>query len=398
MSVMSSMASETVTGDTHTAVVAAPLKDSFARPAVERVAEMMSVAVPEFDRHGFVDDALGTVDPELGAFEPAGLTDRARLVTRALQRHLPSEPGAVLRAIRSGLGPPIADADELGGMDGFVYLPLVYLVDDVGHADVELALDVQEELTQRFTCEFSIRSFIERAPEVTMPRLEAWTGHASEHVRRLVSEGTRPRLPWAARLRGFQADPTPVIALLDRLVTDDSEYVRRSVANNLNDIAKDHPETAVATAARWWSDERNTRRLVRHGLRTLIKAGDPGALTVIGFEPDAPLDIELVDLAPAAPTIGDRLEISVRVSNPTATPLGALVDLRIGFVKANGSISPKVFKGAEATLEPGADHEIRQRVSLAQHSTRTHHPGTHTLEAVLNGRIVPLGSFDLAAE
>lgn len=371
------------------------LKDSFDRPAVERIAAMLTPVVAGFDPDAFVDDALGTVDPDLGAFGPAGLTDRARLVARAMRRHLPDDPAGCLRAVEASLGEPIASADELGGMDGFVYLPHVYLVDEVGHAEVALALDVQEALTQRFTCEFSIRSFIERAPEQTMPRLEAWAEHPSEHVRRLVSEGTRPRLPWAGRLRAFQADPAPVIALLDELVGDESEYVRRSVANNLNDIAKDHPDLAVEVAGRWWSDERNTQRLVRHGLRTLVKAGHPGALEVIGFVPGAPIDVALVDVEPSAPAIGNRLQLTLTVHNPTEAPLGALVDLRIGFVKANGSTSPKVFKGKELRLGPGETAEIHQKVSLAQHSTRTHHPGHHSIAAVVNGRIVELGGFDL---
>ncbi len=371
------------------------LKDSFERPAVERIAIMFERAVPGFESAAFVDDALDRVDPELGAFGPAGLTDRARLVARALDRHLPGDGRDKLRAIERSLGDPLDDGADLGGMDGFVHLPHVYLVDTIGHIDVTLALDVQEALTQRFTCEFSIRSFIESAPAETMPRLHSWTEHSSEHVRRLVSEGTRPRLPWAARLRSFQQDPAPVIELLDRLVGDGSEYVRRSVANNLNDISKDHPDLAVATASRWWSDDRDRRRLVRHGLRTLVKAGDPGALAVLGYRQDDSIGVRTSGVEPDPARIGAKIRVSATIHNNGSTPAPVLVDLVVGFVKADGSIRPKVFKGGEATIQAGADHVVTKTISLAQHSTRTHHPGPHTLAVLVNGRTIDAGRFDV---
>ena len=160
-------------------------------------------------------------------------------------------------------------------------------------------MQAQHELTQRFTAEFSIRPFIERHPEATLARLAQWTQDPSPHVRRLVSEGTRPRLPWASRLRDFQRDPAPVLALLERLKDDPELYVRRSVANNLNDIGKDHPDLLADVARRWLQNASPERRwIVRHALRSAIKRAEPGALSALGYGAAPTLAIERVRIEP----------------------------------------------------------------------------------------------------
>ena len=281
-------------------------------------------------------------------------------------------------------------------MDTFRYLPHVFFVSDHGLDQFEAAMTAQYELTKRFTAEFSIRAFIVHHPQATMERLHAWAHDPNVHVRRLVSEGTRPRLPWAPRLRGFQEDPEPVLALLEILKDDPEEYVRRSVANNLNDIAKDHPDRVVEVAAAWWeSGDANRRRLVRHGLRTLIKAGHPAALDVLGYGPDSPVEVESVVVTPTDVAIGDSVRIEVTIRNRSDRRGEALVDLVVHFVKSNGHTSPKVFKGGERSVPPGERHTITKTVSLKQHSTRTHHPGTHRVDVQLNGAIVPGPTFEL---
>jgi 3-methyladenine DNA glycosylase AlkC len=258
-------------------------------------------------------------------------------------------------------------------------------------------MTTQYELTKRFTAEFSIRAFIDRYPDATLDRLRVWAINDNVHVRRLVSEGTRPRLPWAPRLRRFQDDPTPVIEILDLLKEDEEEYVRRSVANNLNDISKDHPDIAVETAARWWSDDPTTRRLVRHGLRTLIKAGDTRALEVLGYGVDSPIRMREFTIEPTEVRIGESVRITADLENPSDKPAEALVDFVIHFVKANASTSPKVFKGGERSISPADTARVSKKVSVAQHSTRTHYPGTHRVDVQINGVTHHGGEFVLAA-
>ena len=187
----------------------------------------------------------------------------------------------------------------------------------------------------------------------------------------------------------------PVLELLELLKDDEEEYVRRSVANNLNDIAKDHPDLVVATATEWWNGDDNRRRLVRHGLRTLIKQGDPGALAVLGYDRDSPTRIDSVAVTPEVVSIGESVRITVELVNLSDQPSEALVDIVVHFVKANGSTSPKVFKGGERSLSPGGSAVVSKLISVAQFSTRKHYPGTHRVEIQINGRREPGGSFEI---
>jgi 3-methyladenine DNA glycosylase AlkC len=350
---------------------------------------MIDRVLPNFDGDAFVRAALE-------GYEELELTPRARHISAALAQFLPADRERAIGVLVDSLESEI-EQSELTGMGPFIYLPYVYFVADYGLECFETAMRAQYELTKRFTAEFSIRTYLDRHPEATLERLKQWTQDPNVHVRRLVSEGTRPRLPWAPRLRRFQEDPSPVLELLELLKDDPEEYVRRSVANNLNDISKDHPERAVEVAGRWGNgagDER--KRLVRHALRTLVKQGDPGALRVLGYGKDTPAAVRAVRCGPDTVSIGEKVRIEVDVENPSREEARALVDLRVHFVKANGQARPKVFKGAELELQPGSVKTVRKTVSLAQHSTRKHYPGTHRVEVLLNGKLYPGGSFDVS--
>ena len=353
------------------------LKDQFAEDVPPRIAAMIEAVYAGFDSASFVADALD-------GYEELELTARARKIATALRTHLPDDVEESLELIVASLGRPIADPERLEGMATFIYLPFVFYVAEHGLDCFEASMRCQYELTKRFTAEFSIRAFIQRHTADTLSRLEGWSGDPDPHVRRLVSEGTRPRLPWAPRLPEFIRDPTPVIALLDRLVGDDSLYVRRSVANNLNDISKDHPELAVATARRW-SAEGADEFVIRHGLRTLVKQGHPGALAVLGFDHGSPVAVT-VSCAPEVVPIGGKVRVTADVHNTTDGRADVLLDLVVHFVKANGSTSPKVFKGGEIKLGPGEHAAIRKTVSAAIHTTRRPYAGLHVIDALVNGQ------------
>ena len=365
--------------------MAEPLKDSFRLDVADAIAEMVHDVYPPFDSDTFLADCAA-------GFEERSLTERARHLADALADHLPAERSHAVTIITDAL-PPEIDGADLTGMASFRYLPFVFFVAEHGLDHFEEAMLAQYELTKRFTAEFSIRAYLDRYPTETLARLAEWAHDPNVHVRRLVSEGTRPRLPWAPRLRRFIDDPAPVIALLELLKDDPEEYVRRSVANNLNDISKDHPDVAVAVARRWATPQR--RRLVRHGLRTLVKRGHLDALAVLGFGPDSPARVRTVAVDPTVVAIGGSIRITVDVDNPTDEPAAALIDLIVHFVKANGLTSPKVFKGAETTLAPHDTRRVTKTISLKQHSTRRHYPGCHVVEAQVNGAIVAGAEFTL---
>jgi len=282
-------------------------------------------------------------------------------------------------------------------MASFIYMPHCVFVAEYGLDHFELSMRANYELTKRFTAEFSIRPFITRYPKRTLALLRKWTKDPSDDVRRLVSEGTRPRLPWAPRLPEFQKDPGPVLGLLEELKDDPALYVRRSVANNLNDIGKDHPELLVETAAAWMKDaDENRAWLIRHALRSAVKRGDVGALRVLGYGDAKGLIVEAAAIAPALARIGDKITVAFNVTNKGRQGRPVMVDFRIHYVKANGSTSPKVFKLKAIEIGPGDSVRVQKKVSVADMTTRKHYAGLHQVDAILNGEVKPIGSFNLS--
>ena len=280
-------------------------------------------------------------------------------------------------------------------MEVFFYLPHVLYVAEHGLEHFEESMRAQYALTRRFTAEFSIRAYLQRHPERTLARLREWATDTNVHVRRLVSEGTRPRLPWAPRLRAFQEDPTPVLALLELLKDDPELYVRRSVANNLNDIGKDHPDVLVRVAKAWLKDAPPEREwLIRHALRSAIKRGEPEALEVLGAKKPSGIEVRATAL-PKRASLGGKVEVRFEVANRSRESQALVVDLAVYFQKASGAARPKVFKVKALTLGPGQVEEVGKRVSFAQLTTRRHYPGPHRFEAVVNGQGLPLGEVDV---
>ena len=367
------------------------MRDSFGPEVVSWVAEQLAGVVPGFGREAFVADCLR-------GFDDLELMDRGRRIADVMGDHLPADPHVAIPIVTASLGPV---EPGLTGMAPFRYLPHVQFVATRGLGAFEESMTAQYELTKRFTAEFSIRAFLVEHRDATLERLHLWATDPDPHVRRLVSEGTRPRLPWAARLREFVADPAPVVALLELLKDDDSAYVRRSVANNLNDISKDHPDLAVDIAHRWWVHGDDQRRaLVRHGLRSLVKGGDPAALEVLGHARTDHVEVLEAAIEPTEPRIGENVRITVtladvRTSGPEER---TALDLVVHFVKATGRTAPRVFKGGVRDLPAAGTATYARTISVAQQSTRTHHPGVHRVEAQVNGRRMPIGEFTLRAE
>ncbi len=368
--------------------MAEALKDQFSEKMIVDIAAEIDAVHPQFAVDRFVRDASK-------GFEALELKQRAGQVASSLTRYLPGDYEEAVDILIASLPTPLTST-EGNGMTPFRYWPHTIFVERQGLDHFEASMRAQHALTQRFTAEFSIRPFLERYPEATLAQLREWIDDESPHVRRLVSEGTRPRLPWAPRLRGFQRDPTPVLELLERLKDDDSLYVRRSVANNLNDIGKDYPKLLAETAARWMKDATSERTwIVRHALRSAIKRGEPEALAVLGYDRAAKVTVRNSSILPAQARIGESVTIAFELVNEEKQVQKLLVDFRIHFVKANGTTAPKVFKLKEIELAPGATVRLQKRVSLAEMSTRKHYTGRHIVDMLINGHPHPLGTFAL---
>ncbi len=373
--------------------MASDLKSFYNRRIVEEIGRDLHYAYPAFNRQAFVAECLsGLSRLELKA--------RAWHIAEVMRHHLPADYPQAAKVLVRSLPPEGTPRSETGnGMDAFRYLPHVLYVSKYGLDHFEVSMNAQHELTKRFTAEFSVRAFFEKYPAATHARFVEWARDPSVHVRRLVSEGSRPRLPWAARLRAFQKDPAPVLVLLELLKDDPELYVRRSVANNLNDIAKDHPDVAIATCRRWTRNSGPNRRwIIRHALRSLVKQGHPGALAVLGFGAAPKVRIENPKLTPKVVKIGDTLRFSFDLASTAAKRQTLLVDHAVHFIKANGTTAPKVFKLSPVTLPAGGTAQLRGSVSFREMTTRKHYPGSHRLELLINGVSFPLGSIKLISK
>ncbi|GAA2610951.1 DNA alkylation repair protein [Dactylosporangium fulvum] len=330
-------------------------------------------------------------DPALPALRVAAadlagrpLRERSDLLRDALLHDLPTGYAAFAATVRAALH---------GGLPfgGWLIWPVstavaARAVEDGGTAAFDDAMALLAELTPRLTSEFAVRVLLDRDLDRALAIVGTWTASPDEHVRRLASEGTRPFLPWARRVPGILADPRATIPVLDALYGDESEYVRRSVANHLNDLSRHHPELVVETATRWLAAPGpDTARLVRHALRTLVKQGDTGALALLGFGTATALEVSALVLAASDIPFGGTVRFSATITNTAAVPARIAVDYVVHHRKADGSLRGKTFKLTTATLAPGESRVVSRDHSFREVTTRRYHPGGHAIELQLNG-------------
>ncbi|GJM40728.1 MAG: hypothetical protein DHS20C20_10100 [Ardenticatenaceae bacterium] len=362
-------------------------KDYFDEELACRMAEQITAVHPHFPADEFVNQ----IGPQLGGLE---MKQRTTVFVQALRDHLPQGFANGWAVLEAALGAELTDE---GGMfnDGWHYWPIAHFIEVYGLEDFDVGVQAMYEITKRHTAEFAIRPFLIHHQDEMLAILHRWATDENPHVRRLVSEGTRPRLPWAGRLTQFIEEPSLTLALLEKLKDDPSEYVRRSVGNHLNDIAKDHPQLVVQTCERWWQDGSAERRwIVQRALRTLVKEGNSGALTVLGFGPP---QVELSDfaLSPDPLHLGEKLNLQFTLQNKMANEQKLMIDFVIHFVKANGQTSGKVFKLKTAVLAPNQSITIEKSHPIRPITTRTYYPGTHRVEIQVNGQRIGERNFEL---
>jgi 3-methyladenine DNA glycosylase AlkC len=367
------------------------LKDHlFNEPKVQALAKRIAAVHPEFDAKRFIRAVVA-------GFPERELMDRARHITAVLGTQLPADyrtaVGILLRSLPPALDPTLTDGD----FGDFIYLPFGYYVAEhgLGPSDLAFSLAALREITTRFSMEFPLRPFLVEYPEDTLATLRTWVDDEHYHVRRLVSEGTRPFLPWAPRVN---LAPPDTIGLLDSLHTDPTRYVTRSVANHLNDLAKRDPELVIGTLTSWRQRgeqrERELAFMTRHALRTLVKDGHLGALSVLGFETP---EIRVSDfrLSPATVRLGGGVGFECTVTSASRRSQRLLIDYVLWFRKANGALAPKTHKLTRLELAPGESVEVRKQHPLRPMTTRTLHPGTHRIELQINGHKFDSSEFEL---
>ncbi len=355
-----------------------PLKKRLAGPEVDHIAERVQLVHPSFDRLEFA-----SITTSLEALE---LKDRIAAVADQLHETLPaSYPEAVSILVRAAEG----------GMEGFAAWPLCTFVERHGVDHPTESLEAMESLTRASSCEFAIRPFLDEHLDQTMAAVHRWVENEDADVRRLASEGTRPRLPWGPRVRALSDDPQIGLGVLERLRHDPSEMVRRSVANHLNDIAKDYPELVVETVGRWAGDGTVDERMISHALRSLVKQGHSGALAVLGFATDAQLDVVAFDVTPESLRLGEYIELKAVLRSTAEQEQRLVIDFVIHHPTARGSLSTKVFKWTTLELEAGAEQVLTKRRRIETASTRKYTAGVHSIELQVAGRVLARTSFDL---
>ncbi len=356
-----------------------PLKNWFNPARFAAIGDLLAELQPGFDRREFVHRATT-------GLEPLSILGRMRQGTLALRATLPP-PYREALAVLHRLAPRIDHP--------FVGIMLPDFVGQFGRDHFDESMAALHHLTRFSSGELAIREFLRRDLPRTLAVMEGWSRDENEHVRRLASEGCRPRLPWSFQLPALIADPSPVAPILETLRADPSLYVRKSVANHLNDISKDHPAWMLARLRAWDLTHPPTAWIAKRAARTLLKAGDAGALALFNFTGRARVKLDAFKLTPRRVKLGQRIEFNFTIRSLATRSQRLAIDYLVHYVKARGGTAPKVFKLRELTLEPRTKVALTKSQVIRDFTTRRHHPGRHRVEIQINGEICGGGDFVL---
>lgn len=363
--------------------MAEPLKEIYEGTFLEQFAKTVKEAWPEFEADEFVKRVRS------GNWESLELKERIRRISESLGASLPSRYEDALDVLYR--------VDEQ--CSGFPYLFFPDFVEVFGREErhFEKSMEALARFTCRSTSEFAVRCFILEHPERMVSLMLEWASHPNEHVRRLASEGSRPRLPWGQALPLFKRDPAPILPILEKLKNDDSLYVRRSVANNLNDITKDHPDLVLKLARNWLGQTAETDWVVRHACRSLVKKGVPEAMALFGYATGAlqsdregalvsDASISLTEEnVPFGGENGIRYRFTVREAKEGEQSLKLRVEYGVHFVKSGGKTSLKRFLLSDRDYVPGETGSGTRIHRFADLTTRKHYPGLHAVTLWVNG-------------
>ena len=360
-----------------------PLKYVYNKVFITNFSTAIEQVIPAFDKNVFFNDVFDN------DWDTKELKQRMRHITLALKKQLPSNYDEMLTVVLKIVKQLQNNAIN---EQSFEWMFLPEFIELYGLDDFISSVNAFEILTQFTSCEFAVRPFIVKFPIKMMNQMLVWSKHKSEHVRRLASEGCRPRLPWAMALPELKKDPKPILPVLENLKNDISEYVRRSTANNLNDIAKDNPKTVIKIAKKWIGNTTETDKLVKHACRTLLKQGNSEIMALFGFGSIKNINISQFKIPNKNINIGDYLHFSFQLENLSNTSIKLRLEYAIYYQKANGTLTKKVYKISEKEYVENTITIIERKQSFKLISTRKFHFGLHQIAIVVNGN--ELGKFD----
>ena len=360
------------------------LKNMYNEAYLATLSTAIEIVEPGFDSEGFAHRVFDSywIDREL--------KERMRHITGCLHHFLPDDYPSALAILReTAKGKSLKD---------YTFENIIFpdFVEVYGQGDWENSLPALEQFTQLSSAEFAVRPFIVQDSERMMVQMLEWASHENHHVRRLASEGCRPRLPWAMALPEFKKDPAQILPILDLLKNDASDYVARSVANNLNDISKDNPQTVLDTLSVWQKQSTDSIRwITSQALRTLVKAGDSQALALLGYGAVS-VNIENFVITPDTIAMGEEIEFSFDLVSGKNQSQALMVDYVMHFVRAGGKTSQKVFKLKKMGLAPDETVSISKKHSFKPITTRRYYQGTHSIAIQVNGKVIAQQNFELS--
>lgn len=353
-----------------TPVAGTSFKDWFNAARYESIAEALAKASARFDRKRFLKLTLEGI-------ESRELMARLQQTSIAAAASLPGSYAQQLKVLQKIAAP------DSNGMIGVWYADFVARF---GLDDPIRSLPALSYFTRFGSAEFAIREFLLRDPAGTLKVMREWSQNENEHVRRLASEGSRPRLPWGKQLGFLVKDPHPTRPILDTLKADPSLYVRKSVANHLNDISKDHPAYLMELVTTWDQSDERTAWIIRHGLRSLVKQAHPPTLQFLGIGQRPKLTSITFTVSPRRIRLGDRITLNLELTATGKTAQNLLIDYVVHYVKASGGTRAKVFKWKQVKLSPGVPLILTKSQVIRDFTTRRHYPGKHRIEIQINGQ------------
>ncbi|PGS55822.1 DNA alkylation repair protein [Bacillus sp. AFS041924] len=358
------------------------LKNVYNHDLILKIANEINDVFPEFNRKSFINEVFDE------NWEEKTLKERMRHITFCLGEALPNEYEVSIKILSS-----ILDKFPKGQLSSIIFPDFVEVY---GLENWETSMQALELFTQHSTSEFAVRPFIVQDQTRMMTQMIEWSTNPNEHVRRLASEGCRPKLPWGMVLKSLKIDPSPILPILENLKEDESLYVRKSVANNLNDISKDHPSLVLQIAKEWYGKNPHTNWIIKHACRTLLKKGNIEAFTIFGFQTTNEINVESFQLQSNNIRIGENLNFSFKIHSNELTPTKIRTEFAIDYVKAKGHRTKKIFKISENTIEKGKTLSYNKSHSFKNLTTRKHYPGQHTISLLING--VECGSCNFMVE
>lgn len=354
-----------------------PLKEMFNLAFYEDFAGVFQKHYKEFPKKDFLKE----VTHNLSALS---LNERLRKTSVVLKKHLPPDYLSALAILIEVI--PYTKR-------GYTNLVFPDFVGLYGHHNQKQSLEALKYFTQFGSSEFAIREFLKRDFEYTIKTMQQWSKDENEHVRRLASEGSRPRLPWSFKLDAVIQNPQSTQIILENLKADNSLYVRKSVANHLNDFSKDHPEYMLDLVGAWNQNHPHTAWIVKHASRTLIKKGHPKALQLFQFEKKVQVELRNFKLNKSVLKLGDTLKFSLDIVSKKNSTQKLVIDYIIHYRKKSGELSPKVFKLKEINLKAKEIQSLSKSQLIKDFTTRKHETGEHVIEIQVNGKVLEKQKF-----